>query len=149
MIGDFKHRTNRAVCVGLSGTPAAAGTVNQNPYFDASGENYCGKPIRFLVWTGAVTGTPDSFTATFTARQSANADGSSGVAIVDCYENETTKEWDDSVVLSAANQNAMLEITPDLNDGKYVGVRCVTAFVNGSTPKVEVGAIAIGEKRTF
>lgn len=149
MIGDFKHRFSRAVCVGLSGTPQAAGTVNQNPYIDASGADYVGKPLRFLLWTGAVTGTPDSFTATFTARQSANADGSSSAALTDVYENESTQDWDDSVVLNAANSNAMFEITPDLNSGKYVGVRCVVAFVNGTSPKVEVGAFAIGEKRTF
>lgn len=83
-------------------------------------------PVYADCFTGVAAGTPDSFTATFSLLEADSSGGSGSQAV--------------------ANQTTLAAITTDKGKGcirgvltkRYVAVKCVLAFVNGSTPKQDV-----------
>jgi hypothetical protein len=126
----------------------SAGTVNQNPFFDMRSNAFgAAVPIFCLVAVGAPTGTPDSFSVIASIRQSASSDGSSSVAVEDCYM-DANGDLADSVTLTEGNTETCLRFELS-GDYQYFGLRIVVAFVNGTTPKVPVAAFFVSEKKTW
>ncbi len=92
-------------------------------------------PVYADCFTGNAAGTPDSFTATFTLME-ADSSGGSGAQAID-------------------KQSTLAALTADKSKGcirgirtkRYVAVKCVLAFVGGSTPKQDVFGSIRGEKK--
>lgn len=90
--------------------------------------------INALCTTGVASGTPDSFTATFSLMEADSSGGSGAQAI---------PVQDAAVVLSADKDMSFLR---GRRTKRYVAVKCVLAFVNGSTPKQDVFGHVLGQK---
>lgn len=91
-------------------------------------------PITALVGCGTNTGSPDSFSATFTLLEADDSSGTNSQAIA---------VQSDAVVLTANKTIGEIRATATK---PYVAVKCVLAFVNGSTPKQDVFGAVVGAK---
>lgn len=90
-------------------------------------------PVVCPVMTGVAAGTPDSFTATFTLLEADSSGGSGSQAI---------PIQSDAVVLTA---DKGLGYLTGRRTKRYVAVKCVLAFVNGTTPKQDVFGLVQGQ----
>ena len=83
---------------------------------------------------GAATGAPDSFTATFSLLEADDSSGTNSQAIA---------VQSSAVVLTSDKSAGCLR---GLATKPYVAVKCVLAFVNGTSPKQDCFGVVTGAK---
>lgn len=91
-------------------------------------------PIAALCSVGAASGAPDSFSATYTLLEADDSGGTGSQAI---------PVQDAALVLSSDKASDWLR---GRRTKRYVAVKCVLAFVNGTTPKNDVAAVVVGPR---
>lgn len=90
--------------------------------------------ISAIVAVGESAGTPDSFTATFSLMEADDSSGNGSQAVPEQTGNVLSTAQDSGVIHGRATK-------------PYVAVKCVLAFVGGSTPKQDAYGIIIGDKK--
>ncbi len=126
----YDPKTNMQATTSLAKGQNAAATLTGD-YVDCA---QLQGPISALCITGSATGTPDSFSATYTLLEADTSGGSGSQAI---------PIQDDAVVHTANKSCTYLR---GRRTKRYVAVKCVLTFVNGSSPKQDIFAAVTGLK---
>ncbi len=117
---------NTLAAIGLVPQAASGTTEMDGPAFDTLKH----KTVKAVVFTGASSGTPDSFAVVFKGQES--ADGSTG--------------WTDitgaTKTITAVNTKEEFTLTnyAGVDNKRYLRVIATPAFVGGTSPKVQVAA---------
>lgn len=92
--------------------------------------------VSAIVAVGESAGTPDSFSAIFTLMEADDASATNAQAVAV----QTGK------TLTVAQSCGVIH---GVTTKPFVAVKCVLAFVNGSTPKQDAYGIVVGDKKKF
>ncbi len=125
---DLVHALENKVSV--ASEQVAAGTIT-GTYVDMDAVQ---GPVTALCNVGTASGTPDSFSATFTLLEADTSGGTGSQAI---------PVQDDALVLSADKATGLLS---GRRTKRYVAVKCVLAITGGTTPKQSAFANVLGQK---
>lgn len=85
--------------------------------------------------TGEASGSPTSFTATFTLMESVDSSGTGATAVAGVSQVITADKTERTVRFERTK--------------RYVAGKCVLAFVGGTSPKQDISAIIFGQKRSL
>lgn len=88
-------------------------------------------PIQAIVHTGAATGTPDASSVVYTLMESDASDGTGATAVSGATATHTGAN-----ISQLAGQRAC----------RYVAVKAVVTFTNGTSPKIPVSGILINPR---